>query len=394
MACFALSPGIAAHEGPLSFRQTVQSFAKPSRREAKDVAPVARVNPKPNRKMFYSPALTWLLLLAAMYTLYFAKVVLLPFALAVLLNFIFVPVIRGLRRLHIPEAAGAALVLAGVVAVFGYSFYLLSQPAATWVQRVPEVMDRLQQKISVLKRPVEQVNAATEQMEKLATVGGSKPAPTVELKSPWLGGALFTITRAFITQALILFVLLYFLLASGDLFLRKLIRILPRLQDKRVAVEIARQIQEDISVYLLTVTIINTCLGAVVAAVLFPLGIPNAVLWGVMAGVLNFIPYIGPSISVTVIAMVAVLSFDHLSYAVLPPLAFLALVIVEGNFVTPYVLGRRLTLNPVAIVIGLVFWAWIWGIFGALVAVPTLVIIKIFCDHVDPLAPVGEFLAG
>jgi predicted PurR-regulated permease PerM len=187
-------------------------------------------------------------------------------------------------------------------------------------------------------------------------------------------------------------ILLFFLLASGDLFLRKLIRVLPRLEDKRRAVEIARQVERDISAYLSTVTMINLGLGAAVAAGFAILRVPNPLLWGAMVTLFNFVPYLGPAVSYAIFVMVGLVTFETVPHILAPVLTFLVLNVIEAYLVTPLVLGRRLTLNPVVLFVGLTFWGWMWGIAGAILAVPIMAVLKIFCDHIEPLAPIGEFL--
>jgi predicted PurR-regulated permease PerM len=187
-------------------------------------------------------------------------------------------------------------------------------------------------------------------------------------------------------------ILLYFLLASGNLFLQKLVRVLPRFQDKRIAVTIVRQIEKDISLYLLTVTMINAGLGVAVGTAMYGLGMPNPVLWGVMAGCFNFIPYLGAIASAIVLTLVASVTFDQLGHILLVPVVFVALNELEGMIITPAIVGKRLSLNPVAIFIWLLLWGWLWGIPGTLIAVPLLAVIKIICDNIAPLAPMGEFL--
>src|SRR5688572_23889655 len=199
-------------------------------------------------------------------------------------------------------------------------------------------------------------------------------------------------TGSFLGSAVVMVVLLYFLLASGDLFLRKLIHVLPRFGDKKRAIEIARQTEHHISTYLSTVTLINIALGVVVGVAMHLAGMPNPVLWGVTAGLLNFVPYLGALVTAGVLTLVSILTFDSLGRAMVAPLIFLGINAIEGYLVTPMLLGRRLTLNPVAIFLGLIVWGWIWGIAGALLAVPILATFKIFCDNIEPLSPIGEFL--
>ena len=339
-----------------------------------------------------SLALTGLLILAAFYTLYFGRAFFLPIVLALLLNSLLSPVVRGLRRLRIPNALGAALVVFGVLGGLGWGVYELSGPAYEWAQKAPQTMRRLERKLREFKKPVQTMSKATEQVEKITQVGGRQPAQTVQVTTETLGERMFSQATELVSGGVVMFILLFFLLASGDLFLRKLIRVLPSLADKKKAVEIARQIQTDVSSYLVTITAINLALGLAVWGILTFLGVPNPLLWGVLAAVTNYIPYLGALLMIAVLAMVGFLTFESNTQAMMVPLSFVGLNILESYIVTPLVLGHRLTLNPVVIFLGLTFWGWLWGITGALLAVPIMVVVKIFCDHTEPLQPIGEFL--
>jgi len=240
---------------------------------------------------------------------------------------------------------------------------------------------------------VQTIGKATEQVEKIAQVSSSGPAaPTVTVTAPSLGARLLNRATDLGASSPVTVILLFFLLASGDLFLRKLIRVLPRLEDKRRAVDIARQVERDISGYLGTVTTINLGLGAAVAICFTLIGVPTPLLWGAMVACTNFVPYLGPAINYGVFAMVGLLTFDTVPRMLAPAGLFLVLNVLEAYLVTPMVLGKRLTLNPVMLFVGLTFWGWLWGIVGAILAVPILVVCKIFCDHIEALAPIGEFL--
>jgi predicted PurR-regulated permease PerM len=339
-----------------------------------------------------SMALTGLFILAAFYTLYFGRAFFLPIVLALLLNFLFSPVVRTMKRLRIPEGLGAALVVFGLLGALVLGIYQLSGPAYEWAQKAPQTMRRLETKLREFKKPVQTMSKAAGQVEKITQVGGGRQAPTVEVRTESLGERVLSQATDLVANGLVMFILLFFLLASGDLFLRKLIRVLPSLADKKKAVEIARQIETDISAYLVTITIINVGLGAAVWGITTLLGVPNPLLWGVLAMVTNYIPYLGAIIMIVVLAMVGFLTFKDTTQALMVPLSFVGLNILESYLVTPMVLGRRLTLNPVVIFLALTFWGWLWGITGALLAVPIMVVFKIFCDHSEPLRPIGEFL--
>jgi predicted PurR-regulated permease PerM len=212
------------------------------------------------------------------------------------------------------------------------------------------------------------------------------------LRGPRLSERLFGTTQSFLTGAMETIILLYFLLAAGDLFLQKLIKVLPLLKDKKKAVAIARETEASISTYLFTVALVNVALGIVVTLVMLLIGMPNAILWGSMAALAEFIPYVGATVMLGTLAMAGLVTFPEIGHALLVPGAYLAVNLLQANFISPAVLGRRLTLNPVAILVGLVFWWWIWGVGGAFIAVPLLATLKIFCDHIESLAPIGEFL--
>jgi predicted PurR-regulated permease PerM len=339
-----------------------------------------------------SMAITGLFILASFYTLYFGRAFFLPIVLALLLNFLFSPVVRALKKLRIPEGLGAGIVVFGLLGSLALGVYQLATPAYEWAQKAPQTMRRLEAKLRDFKKPVQTMSKATEQVEKITQVGGGKATPTVEVRTESLGERVFSQATDLVANGLVMFILLFFLLASGDLFLRKLIRVLPSLADKRKAVEIARQIETDISAYLVTITIINIGLGIAVWGITTLLGVPNPLLWGVLAMVTNYIPYLGAIIMIVVLAMVGFLTFKDTAQAMMVPLSFVGLNLLESYIVTPMVLGRRLTLNPVVIFLALTFWGWLWGITGALLAVPIMVVFKIFCDHSEPLQPLGEFL--
>ena len=182
--------------------------------------------------------------------------------------------------------------------------------------------------------------------------------------------------------------------ATDPDYARKLIRVMPSLADKKRAVEIARQIETEISAYLSMITLINVLLGLAVWGLMSLIGIPNPLLWGVLATFTNYIPYLGAIVMILVLAMVGFITFDDIGQALLAPGAFIGLNILESYILTPLILGRRLTLNPVVIFLGLTFWGWLWGITGAVLAVPIMVVLKIFCDHSETLASVGEFMGG
>jgi predicted PurR-regulated permease PerM len=367
--------------------------ARPSAAEA---APAPAEEIPEVRSRLRSGMLSGLFTLAIFYTLYFAKAVLIPIALAMLLNLLLAPVVRGLRKyLRLPEGIGAALVLLlGVAAVAG-TIYGLSGPATRWLDELPRAMVDLRYKLEDLRQPVAEVQEAAKKVENLAQ-GEPKPGEQEPVKvavaGPGLTQMLLGGAVSLVTGAVVMVALLFFLLASGNTLLRQAVSIAPRLSDKRRVVEIARDTEDDISYYLLTITLINAGLGVAIGTAMYLLGMPNALLWGVMAGVFNFVPFLGAVVGIATVGLVALLTFDHFWAIILPPLCYLFLTSFEAQFVTPALLARRLTLNPVAVFLALIVWTWLWGVAGALLAVPLLATFKICCDHIEPLHPIGTML--
>ncbi len=336
--------------------------------------------------------ITGLFILALFYTLYLARDLFLPIILAVLLHFLLRPAVRVLRKARVPEQLGAALILAVLISAFGFGFYQLSGPASEWLAQAPPILERIDNEVRQWRGPVQEVRKAADQVERITGMEAASKAPEVRLREPGLSDTLFAGTRAVVATLVVMILLLYFLLASGDLFLEKAVRILPTLTDKKRAVGIANNMEEHISRYLLSVTAINAGLGVAEAIGMFLLGMPNPVLWGVMAAVFNFVPYLGAMTGGVTVGMVGYVHSGNLHWGLIVGAVYFGITAIEGGFVTPMLLAHRLTLNPVVLLVGVVFWGWLWGIPGTLLAVPLLSSIKIFCDHIAPLAPIGEFL--
>ncbi|HMB75518.1 MAG TPA: AI-2E family transporter [Kiloniellaceae bacterium] len=342
--------------------------------------------------------LTWLLAgifgLALLCTLYFASAIFMPIALALLLNLLLSPVVKALSLLRLPTAVGAALVLLCLAAGVLGAVFTLSEPALTWADRVPTSLYVVEHKIRSLQETVEEVKKTTEKVEEITDIKGGADAQEVVVKGPNLTETLVSGTWHFAASTMMTVVLLFFLLSSGDTFLRKIIKMSPSFKDKRKVLLIARNTQREISNYLLTITAVNMILGAITAVALYFLDLPNALLWGVVAGLLNFIPYLGALAMAGVLFLVSLVTFHAWFDILLPPAVFLCLTALEGQIVTPSLLGRRLSLNPVFVFLALIICGWMWGIFGLFIAVPLLVACKIVCDHSDGLTAVAELLSG
>ena len=340
-----------------------------------------------------STAITILALLALLYTLYFARDFLIPIVYAVLLNFLLSPAIRALARLRVPPPLSAAVVVLALLGALGGATYALAGPAQRWATTAPQTVTRAELKLRHLIRPVQQVSNQVEQAAgAVGSAANRNPQQVVVASGPSVSSRIFGTTEKLIAAILEIVILLYFLLAGGDLFLQKLIKVLPHFNDKLKAVEIARAIEAAVSAFLTTALMVNVAEGTLVALALWGIGLPNAPLWGVVVALLEFVPYLGAFAAVIILGLAGLTTFDSVGHALLAPAAFLAINLVQANVVSPVLLGHRLTLNPVAIFVGLTFFFWIWGVPGAFLAVPLLATLKIFCDHIESLAAVGEFL--
>jgi predicted PurR-regulated permease PerM len=341
-------------------------------------------------------AVKGLFILALFYTFYFARSFLLPIVLAVLLSLILYPAVRWLKRIAIPEPMGAAIVVLTLSGVLGTALYQLFEPASDWLAKMPRITEQIERKLWNVRKSMEEVSKAAQKVEALTSVDGqaAQRQPQVVSREPSLMSRVMTGTQNMLIATGATLVLLFFLLASGDLFMRKLVRVLPTLTEKKKAVGLARTIQSAMAQYLFTITCINLGLGVATALLMQLLGMPNPLLWGVMVALFNFIPYVGAAVSGIVLTIVAFVTFSDLNDILLVPLLYFSLETIEGQFITPYLTGRSLTLNPVMIFVSMLLWAWLWGVVGALMAVPILMTLKIFCDHIDSLHGVGEFVSG
>lgn len=342
-----------------------------------------------------STSLVVVAVLATLYTLYFARAFFVPIVFAVLLNFLLSPVIRALTRIRIRPPVGAAIVVLVLLAAVGGGVYALAGPAQSVAESAPASLAKANEKLRTLI--LARVQKATTQVELAAgTLGdsvGQRPKREIVVNTaPSIGSRLLGTTQVIVAAILEITFLLYFLLAAGDLFLQKFVKVLPAFGDKRKAVDIARAVESSVSAYLTVTLLVNLGEGIVVTLLLWLLGMPHPALWGALVVLAEFIPYLGALCAVVLLGLAGLTTFDNVWHALLVPAAFLLVTLVQSNLVSPSVLGRRLTLNPVAIFVGLAFFFWIWGVAGAFLAVPLLATLKIFCDHIGSLAALGEFL--
>ena len=321
-----------------------------------------------------------LLTLGVLTALAEAKVVFLPLAMAFLLSFLFRPLVRRASSLHIPPPLIAALLVLFLGAGLSLAVYALKEPAAEWLREAPYSLKQLQYRISELRKPIADMKAASEALDNLRA-GDLKADNEVIVKEQALDELIVVEASSALISVFTTLVVLFFILGWGERLFRNLVSVIPQFGGRRDAVNLVRDIEKSITQYLTTITLINIVFGSVVALVMYLLGMPNALLWGVVAGLLNFVPYLGPAITALILAFAAALSFPSLSEAMLIPGAFLLITTIEGNFITPYAVGSQLTLNPLLIFLSLILWFWMWGFIGALLTVPILVCFKAVLAH-------------
>jgi predicted PurR-regulated permease PerM len=321
-----------------------------------------------------------------------AREIVVPFVFAILLKLLLQPAFRILERLRIPQTISALvliLTLFGTVVGLGTA---ISSPARTWAAKLPEGVPRLQERLHFLRDPVDTLQRFLQQVEDF---GETAPSPiSASTQGPTLLSKLFTGGRSFATGFFTTVLFLFFLLVSGDIFLHRLVEILPSFRSKRQVVEISQQIESDVSAYLVTITIMNAAVGIATAAAMWVTGVGDPILWGTVAFFLNYVPIIGTGFGVLIFLLAGFLTHETLWQALLPAGLYFAFHLIEGEAVTPMLVAKRFTLNPVLVITSLAFWFWMWGIPGAILSMPMLAITKIICDRLKPLAAFGHFLEG
>lgn len=324
--------------------------------------------------------------------LYYGRSFFLPLVLALLTTLTFAPLIRSLSRLGIPagvSAIGLVLVLGGAIA--GVATFL-AEPVAATVADTPRVIAAIRERFAFLREPFAMLTDAINEMESMGSTGSGEPERVVLSQPGLLAWAAGTVAGIGTTLGATL-ILSLFLLASSNILRHKLVHVLPDLSEKKKSLRVLRDIENEVSRYLLTITAINTGFGTCIGLAMYVLGMPNPLLWGIGAGLLNFIPYLGGVIGMIAMIAVSVVTFPALTAAALPPLAYLGIQIAESNFITPMILGRRLELSTVAILIFLALTTWMWGIVGTIIGVPMLVVVKVFSDNFPSLSALAEFLS-
>nr|WP_297388557.1 AI-2E family transporter [uncultured Roseateles sp.] len=341
-----------------------------------------------------------LLLIALVFLLKEASAIVLPVLVALILTFVLAPAVRTMRHHGMPESVSAAMLVTTVVGCSVLSVALLAEPAAQWWQRAPEAVtqalnrvDRWRASIPGFGPPVERRSAGRAPAPPADPVRDRLASEGVALTAQVLGGGL-----KFLVSAAATTILLYFLLASEHWVLSRCIELLPhRPRLRAMVLGGLRAAQRDISRYVASVTAINVGMGLVVAGTMWMVDLPNPGLWGALAGLLNFIPYLGPLIMCGLLLAASLASaLGDAGFAAMsaPVLAYLCIHGIESNFVTPMVIGKRLSMNPLSVLLSVMFWGWLWGVAGAVLAVPLLICLRSISQRNRHMRPVAVYLRG
>ena len=333
-----------------------------------------------------SAATVVLAVLALGTALWAAQGLILPVLLAMFFALVGNPIIRTLQRLWVPRFAGALLVLVGGLAATFWLGSQLAQPAGEWVRQAPRELTQLTPKLLKMTKPMQAANKAAQDIARAA--GGEstgKPVQVVktEVNDPYKA---LTATPRLLASVLAVVLLTYFFMVYGDSLQRKALALLPNRQQKRLTTDILQSIEREISRYVLTISVINAVVGLVFAVALYWLKVPlpEALLWGTMAAILNFAPYVGPLIGIIIMLLMGLVAFDDW-HALVPAGIYLALHTLEGQFLTPIVLGRQMRVSPLVLILTLMVFGWLWGIVGLLLAVPLLVCVKLVLGRIEGL---------
>lgn len=321
-----------------------------------------------------------LMLLAVAATLMLASSLLIPLVLAVFIALGLNPIVTGLHQVYVPRALGSLLVLFALCSVIAVGVSALSTPATHWLRQAPTIGNEIGYKLKRITQPVADASHAA--AKSLADIGGGADSSTQKTATSEfsLGSLLQTAPRALAATMTVVLLALFFL-TYGDRMRSRLVTAYPGFSYRRIAVHLIRNIQIEVSRYLLTVTVINVCLGALTAAVLWALKMPNPLLWGGVATLLNYVPYMGAITTTLLLVVIGLLHFNSPLQALAPAACFVVLASMEGSVVTPMIMGHRLQLSPVAVLVWLLLWGWMWGLPGVLLATPMLVCLKLITER-------------
>jgi predicted PurR-regulated permease PerM len=329
--------------------------------------------------------------------LYLGREFFIPVALALCFNALLRPVVHGLERLRIPTALGAAIVVLGGLGIAVVGGWALSGPVGAWVDKTPASLRTARAKLRSIGRPLDRLtDAAAGKPE--APVPQAMPAPPPAAPPPAtpavpsLSAQLFGKATTLVTELVEVILLLYLMLAGGNLFLRKMVKILPASANNRTPSDIVHDTESIVAQYLALDAIINLAQAIAVGLVMWAIGMPDPLIWGLLTFALEFIPYLGGATVVGLLLISGFTTFAHVGHALIAPAIYLVITTLQNNVLSPYVFGGRLKLSPLAVMVCVLFWWFIWGIAGVFLAIPIAATLKALGDQIPRLAPVADFL--
>lgn len=331
-------------------------------------------------------------LVAAGVAVYFARPVFLPITAAFVLSVLLAPAAEWLRRRHIPNGLRAFIAVAATFSIFTGGVYLVIQPGAAWIENLPSVISQAKEKLVGMREAVEKVQDVSAQVNELTELGAPAENEVVVVEGPGLGDSLVASARTIIVQIIFAAVLTFFFLSARLDIRRKLLLLRRTRRGMMQSLRMINAVEEKVGSYMLTMFVINFGLGCVTTIAMWAIGMPSPFVWGGLAAILNFIPYIGPILLTVLLALSGIVQFDTPLEMATPALIYVALNFIESNVITPMLIGVRLTISPLAVILNISFWTWIWGPAGAIISIPILVIFKTVCDYSETMRPLGLLL--
>src|SRR5688572_1057585 len=338
--------------------------------------------------------LAGILALLVLYACAVASVLIVPLLLAVLLSLMLAPAVRMLCGWHLPRALASLLVLVAAFGVTGVLLGSLVEPGRAWLAQVPKSVDRIELALTALRKPLQAATDAGVQLSELADIGGDQRLQRVVDAGPSHLAQLASATPAAVASSVATVLLVFMFLLNGEGLLRKFVELAPALHIKKDIVLATRSAQAELSTYMITIAVINAVLGLASAGAFALMGVESPLLWGGVVAILNFVPFVGPMIAVLLLVVVGFGAFATPLAALCVPGAFLALHVVEGQLVTPLVVGRRLALDPVMVFVALMLFGWLWGVAGLLMALPLLTCVRIVAHRVPAWSPLARMLGA
>jgi predicted PurR-regulated permease PerM len=362
------------------------------------------INPAPDPRTRDSdvldrPRASWSLMLLASFgclaVMYVGRDVIVPTLFALMLALLLRPLLRRTKHWHIPNGLSAIVLVGCVVVVYLLAIWGLAGQAQRWLAEAPHTLRGVKNMLPAGGGPIDDLKETSQAVQDLTKDDKDDPQPELRLATQtshdWVYAAV-GVSGHFLASSVIVFVLCYFLLALSDQLVKQTVEAMPTFFEKRNVVQLVQNVEQGMSRYLVTITVINIGLGVVTALLMWLMGMPNPVLWGVMATTLNYVPHVGPFMMLVILFFVGALTHESLWFGASVALLFTLITAAESYFITPMMLSRSLELSPLAVIVSILVFGWLWGIGGGLLAAPLIAVCKIVCDQFESLRIVGALL--